>query len=1385
MSREASNEGSRSVADAPPAYVAAPQTNDEASGAGDGQADERLALVSRAVKEWCGQLIDLGGRNTLLYFKDLKVGSLDLAGADSAGIDALLDGRTVTLSQLYTDQTARENAARRCRAVRAKGKENYEERGLRTLSLGAGIAGWSNTRGASIPAAPVLLRSVTLTPRGGGEEDFDFVLTDDWELNPTLLHMLRTEFGISVNDDDVIGCALDEAGHLSRSDVYERLRDAASDAVPDWAISDRVVVANFSYVKMPIVADLEGSIDTLAEHPLICALAGSHSDRQTLRSAQLGFDTEIDEAFADRQDPRDEFLVLDADASQSRVVNLAVRGANLVVQGPPGTGKSQTIANLIATLVARDRSVLFVAEKRAAIDAVLNNLRRRGLDDLVLDMHQGTGNRKRLGADLARTLQAMGSAGEPDVASMQAELRNRRDELNRHNEALHAKRAPFGVSAFDLQSMLLGVEPSSRSEVTLHGAELDALTPEALAIARDGLAEWVALDGPAIRSGLRPWSHAVARVTTGEQVQQIRDALTQLRMTTMPTVRDRLDAVLVACKLEGPDTLEDWAQVLELLAAVDATMAAFRPEVFTADLEGLLTGLAPAEGGPFGRASKTVFNKAYRRAKSEVAALALGSATPRSRRCGLQRVKEQRDAWMQRSPTGAEPHLPVGLDPAASAFSQLLKELAGFEGSFDSGLTHDLDLAGLSELLDALAADQVTLNRLPRVGELSRALSASGLGALLDDVARRGLSVESAEGSLSWVWAHSALSRVLSMDPSLGAFDGTHHSRIAREFVSRDEEQLLSNVQRVRRAVAVTALAARNDKREQSDVLERNAKLKRKHDSVRDLLQKAPDVLLALRPCWVMSPLVISQLLPSDRTYFDVVVFDEASQIRPADAVPALARGRQAIVAGDAKQLPPTSFFDVTATSDDDDSNAPTPLTQDMDSILDALGTLFPADLGTTTLNWHYRSRDERLIAFSNAQPELYDWSLTTFPGALGDGCLKHVEVPHRLGVGGTIDSSTDEVAAVVELVREHAREHPEESLGVIAMGRSHSDRIGETLRLARRDDQALDRFLDEAADEPFFVKNLERVQGDERDAILLTIGYPKTADGRMQYQFGPLNQEGGERRLNVAITRARNRMTVVSAFTPEDMDDDRLRSVGAQMLKRYLSYARSGGIELGQHAAAKPQLNGFEIDVKNRLSSAGIPLIAQYGVAGFWIDFAAKHPSRPGQMVLAIEADGASYHSSHTARERDRLRQSHLEGLGWKFHRIWSTDWFNHTEREVERAVAAYHAAVEAADRRREHPDVEDGLDDSLPALAHTGESSRPIRTARKPYVLMRRPIFEYSNSTLDSLCRWIKSDTLLRTDAELLDELICELGYRRRGKNIVARLELVISRTRATPVG
>ena len=717
----------------------------------------------------------------------------------------------------------------------------------------------------------------------------------------------------------------------------------------------------------------------------------------------------------------------------------------------------------------------------------------------------------------------------------------------------------------------------------------------------------------------------------------------------------------------------------------------------------------------------------------------------------------------------------------AAELEQFLAEIVALEGVVGPLDGDAQTVARIAATLDALSMTRATVLKAAEVRRLQRSLDAAGVWPLIADMMTARLASDLCAARFTYAWLQSIVESVEFTDARVGAFDATHHGRVVDEFRKLDASHIRSASGRIRRRYAERVVIARDRYPKEAAVIIKQAGLKHGHLPLRALFGQAPHVLQAVKPCWAMSPLVVSQLLPSDRRYFDLVLFDEASQITPADAIPSILRGQRLVVAGDDQQLPPTAFFASQSAEDEaeeDQADIDLAATKGFESILDSLRSL----LRLRMLTWHYRSRDERLIAFSNVQ--FYDRSLTTFPGVTGDDCLEHVLVPFRPGLVGQENSAADEVNKVVRLIIAHAEERPNESLGVIAMGITHATRIDDALRNALRDRRDLDGFFVEGRDEAFFVKNLERVQGDERDAIILSVGYGKTPDGRLLYRFGSINLEGGERRLNVAVTRAKRRMTVVSSFSAADMDPKRMSSRGANLLRDYLIYAESRGADLGEALVEHPELNPFEIEVRDYLVRAGVPIVAQLGASGYRIDFAAQHPTRPGQYVLAIECDGASYHSSATARDRDRLRQAQLELLGWRFHRIWSGDWFSDRERACARAVAAYRNAVTDADAGRLKPPGTTtrvtSADAAVPmAPASSSTAPAPTRGPRPP-IQPWGTIDAYSRAQLVALATWIESDTLLRTENQLLDEMMKELGFARHGSKIVAAFRAAIQDSR-----
>lgn len=450
--------------------------------------------------------------------------------------------------------------------------------------------------------------------------------------------------------------------------------------------------------------------------------------------------------------------------------------------------------------------------------------------------------------------------------------------------------------------------------------------------------------------------------------------------------------------------------------------------------------------------------------------------------------------------------------------------------------------------------------------------------------------------------------------------------------------------------------------------INKEAEKKKRHLPVRRLLERAGATAQLLKPCFMMSPLSVSKFLPPG-LHFDAVIFDEASQVREADAANCIYRGDHLIVAGDQKQLPPTSFFDRMADTDDEDIDESDIDLDGFESILDRCKAQgFPS----LPLEWHYRSRHESLITYSNHS--FYEGKLHTFPGAVFESPDLGVELFRVEGVyrRGTTRDNREEAAEVVDRVLFHRRHHPDATMGVVALSTAQQKAIENEIERRWGSEAELRELDSDDRLDGFFVKNLESVQGDERDIIIITIGYGPDENGKLTMNFGPLNREGGQRRLNVAITRARRRVEVVTTISAGDIVSD---NPSINHLRRYLDYAERG------HPALAVDLEGslgdaespLEEEVLDSLRSMGHDAVPQVGVAGYRIDIGVRHPTKPGSYLLGVECDGASYHSSKVARDRDRLRQEVLEGLGWTIHRIWSTSWFadrSHEERRLAEVI-------------------------------------------------------------------------------------------------------------------
>ena len=628
----------------------------------------------------------------------------------------------------------------------------------------------------------------------------------------------------------------------------------------------------------------------------------------------------------------------------------------------------------------------------------------------------------------------------------------------------------------------------------------------------------------------------------------------------------------------------------------------------------------------------------------------------------------------------------------------------------------------------------------------------------------------------------------------LSRFSRVDHEGVRFQFRELDERYPFAARQRVRERVFAkypdlwgTPLQAG-----QLGILNNELSKRRKQMPVRRLIARIPNLLQTLKPCFLMSPLAVSQYLPagpmaSDHLEFDVVIFDEASQVLPEDAIPAIDRAGQVVVVGDRQQLPPTTFFRAGLGNDeesDNDEEEDEDSFEGRESILDVMVGQVGAGFAERYLSVHYRSRSESLIRFSNHA--FYEDRLLTFPSPdPTDVCVRDVYLPNATYDAGGSRTNRDEADRVTDIVFElMGTQTTSESIGVVALSRNQADLIESLIEERRLLNRHLDQRFSDELPERFFVKNLENVQGDERDHMILSIGYGATPAGAVPNRFGPINQEGGERRLNVAVTRARNSMTVVHSLRAEDITSGQ---PGARQLRRYLEYVRNPerAFESGATSTGEPE-SPFEEAVLAALRSRGHTVEAQIGASGYRIDLAIK--SEDGEAYdLGIECDGVTYHSSPTARDRDWLRQQVLEGLGWRIHRVWSTAWVRDPETEI---VAIEQALQRARAHRAEPPPppTNAGLDEPpLVASAPTGPDCPPASsTAALLFDEYRRfedqarigDLLNVPLRELSALVRGVISVEQPVPIDTIIDRVRAAYGSPRAGKRIRERVEQAIER-------
>ncbi len=1280
-----------------------------------------------------------------------------------------------------------------------KAKSDLSEGGTNTLFLAVGFLKWKKTpKDTRVYRSPLLLLPVKLTRQSARSGYRVSHHEDDVRFNATLLEFLKRDFGLEV--PGLLGdLPRDESG-INVPAVFEMMR-AAVRTTPGFEVSEEAAIGTFSFTKFLMWKDLVDRTDELRKNRLVKHLIDS-AEGEKFEGAGgdngQGFPKPRD---IDRLAPKDLLTPLPADSSQLVAVVAAQRDHDFIIIGPPGTGKSQTIANIIAHCLAKGKTVLFVAEKAAALDVVYRRLRHYGLGDACLELHSNK-------TDRARVLKQLGAAWDRSAEDAGQEwvrvtgnLEVKRDRLNAYVDALHAK-GFHGMSVFE------AIGRAARFDgplVSLSYDQPDAHDRESFAALRE-IARKAGITWAQARLG-----NALASVTATEwSFAWEREFLQRAEAVGIAAeaARERACELAAALGLPGEasvssprrDLLERFAEAAARVGDGDFTLALganlataeARVEPVTALLKTIADAKARLAGdyeeaeiktipirqidlewrqasakvwplSDFAKRGVTRFLRTYAKPAGrapdpakDIAQLArlqsdlreldqdplaavpvfVGSSTRpkvlqewvaaageyRTVADDIRRLGGSEHALEAVARSGGSASEPARTSHSFAAAMTELRQAVATHAAHAGGAPEIKGLFDLKAAFDAMLAQRAHLANRTHWAKLRQAATARGLTPLLDALEEERIETAASEEVFIASYVNWWLPLALDRSEALRGFLTWKHEDLRSTFIELDETaQRLASTQ-IRLALT-HSLPGKDSVPQRSELgtLRHQLGLIRPSMAIRKLIHQMPTTFTKLAPCVLMSPLSVAQYLPAGHQGFDLVIFDEASQITTWDAVGVIARAKQAIICGDPKQLPPTNFFGRT---ERDDENIEF-YERDMPSILDEVKA---AGIPVHRLNWHYRSRDEALIAFSNRN--YYGGKLVTFPAPKTS--TEAVKL-HRLdGIFGRGKSRTNRVEAeaivalLVERMGAELEEPPEDrkTFGVITFNRQQQDLILDLLDEARRQNPQLEWFFGDDREEPTIVKNLENIQGDERDIMMFSITFGPDDAGRITMNFGALNPQGGEKRLNVAVTRSRDELHVFASLDSDQIDLRRTNSTGVADLKQFLDYAERGSVALvaADKGSMGPAESPFEEAVAKALDGRGWEVRTQIGVSGFRIDLGIVHPGRAGAYLAGIECDGYTYHRSATARDRDRIRQNILTNLGWRILRVWSTDWFRNAGETTERLHDALKAVLEEDRARRARTgDAEESGDepadstDAQTTLIARGAGEKPAASSRE----------------------------------------------------------------------
>ncbi|MDO4613831.1 MAG: hypothetical protein Q4B10_07195 [Actinomycetaceae bacterium] len=1344
--------------------VAAPQEPDPAPAAPAPEAAPEAEITDRVgemLETWRAELVDMSADGPARVF-------MELSAAHPTGIAQMYAGRPTRLSSLVREPSALAHCQARARDVLAAQHAMIEAHGVGPVYVAMGTVSWTegsradnlrtgaaaHTAPGAMPmptriTGPALLSPVKLTPT----DDGDVII--EREPAVTLWSQLdqalrRRGFGDKIEE---ILEATARSQRFSASDAFRVLHEVGKSALVGFDGYESLTIGQYQHPVRDAIDVLDTAAPTIVTSPFLAALTGDEQARASLAQrlpAHHGADRE----------PRAEHGVGDLDPLQHDALDAVASGSHLFLATPAGAESAPTVLAILIDQILAGRTVTYVPGNTRLARALVHEATEWGLGDLVADFTQPDWTRRISRRILnALTLAAQEPQPEPkSVATMRAELSRVRADLGGYMDRLHVRMAPWGVSAYDCLQVLTDLTAGPNIPRTRVRFDVETLTK----IADDGAQKARELITSADRLGIirdgaaaSPWHRVVLRSSSevGPAVEAVRHVSGHL----LPRVSSDIARTERECGLKRATTLGQWHDQLSMLADVRDILDVFSPEIF----ESSAADMVIATSSKKWRQERSIHMKAgmRRRLVKQARDLVRPGRDVDDLHAELIRVQEQRQIWRQHSTDGGYPVLPAGLADMSRHLKELHDGLRDLERrlgpSFDRMRTWPLDAIGRT--LNGLAEDNDVLERLPERVDTIHDLHELGLDRLVEDLRERGVPAERAVGELDLAWWASALSHILRSDRRLATFDGDMLAELTHRLRELDEAQVRSLAPQALRSFREAC--AKKVSRQIGDA-----------EALRETIEDASGAGLidalcssplgrALVPLHIVPPALSARMSAAADTV-DLVIFDGVEDTPLGELAVALGLASQIVVVGDTRR---------------NGDGLPAQAAAILPQLTLPVASARLNGVAAAFLAAHGYASDIVEVA-APSHPAGIDLVLVDGRGMPAPGA-------------NAVESTSAEVAKVIDLVIAHALEDPDRSLGVVAFNERHAQRLQEAILSAVANQPAIDAYFTTNKPEPFVVVPLGKCQGLTRDRMIFTLGYGMTPHGRVIHDFGPAAGEDGPALLADALLTTREELTIVTALDPDEVDIARVRSVGARMLHDLLVQAKHSPkdrspLEVAQHMSEEEAApDRLLVDLAERLYSLGLTVVPNVGPSqGLRIPLAIGHPDLPDELLVAVMTDNEAYVSERSLRRRDRHWHERLADYGWVTHMVYSTAVFMDPQGEAERILAKVLDVVEARTLPiADHPVVPDvtdadfGIDDEPQPAPQAGRSRSP-----RPRIAPGLPLAAYSDDQLDDLIEWIRSDRRMRSVEEEMDELARALELERRGIQVDQILRNVVTRSR-----